>query len=106
MATHGPTGVRLLYSGDCPNWRIAKAHLRAALADIGADPSEIVYEEVTTPKQAAAVGFGGSPTILVDGVDPFAQPDDPTGVACRTYQTPEGARGAPTVDQLRAVLAG
>ncbi len=72
--------------------------------DIGADPSEIVYEEVTTPKQAAAVAFRGSPTILVDDVDLFAQPDDPTGVACRIYQTPDGAQGPPTVDQLRAVL--
>jgi hypothetical protein len=106
MAEHGPTEVRLLYFGDCPNWKIAKAHLKAALVDVGVDPGEIIYEKVTTPEQATEVGFRGSPTILVDGVDPFAQPDDPTGLACRIYRTPEGAQGAPSVDQLRAVLAG
>jgi hypothetical protein len=105
MAEPGPSEVRLLYFDDCPNWRVAKAHLRAALLAIGADPADVVYEQVTTADQAAAVGFRGSPTILVDGVDPFADPGDPAGLACRIYRTAAGPQPAPTVEQLRAVLA-
>jgi hypothetical protein len=105
MAGLGARNVRLLYFDDCPNWRVAEARLKQALAGIGADPDSVVYEQVTSAEQAAAVGFRGSPTILVDGVDPFAHADDPTGLACRTYPTAAGPQRAPTVEELRAVLA-
>jgi hypothetical protein len=104
MADSGPS-VRFLYFEDCPNWRVAEARLKEALAGIGADPAGVLYEHVTTVEQAAAVGFRGSPTILMDGVDPFAHPDDPTGLACRIYRTATGPQPAPTVEELRAVLA-
>ena len=106
MARSFPHAVRLLYFEDCPNWRVARARLSEALSDVGANPDDVVYEQVTTAEQAAAVGFRGSPTILLDGVDPFAGPDDPTGLACRVYRTAEGSEPAPTVEQLRTVLAG
>jgi len=97
--------VRLLYFEDCPNWRVARARLTQALAELGGDPGAVVYQEVTTPEQAAELGFRGSPTILVDGVDPFAGPDDPTGLSCRIYRTDTGLAPVPTVQQIRAVLA-
>lgn len=93
--------VTLLYFEGCPNWEAADARLAALSAD-----SDIVVERrlVETPEEAEAAGFRGSPTILVDGRDPFATGDEPVGLACRIYQTPEGPRGAPTEAQLRAVL--
>ncbi|MGH8775740.1 MAG: hypothetical protein ACRDWI_11380 [Jiangellaceae bacterium] len=48
--------------------------------------------------------FHGSPSVLVDGRDPSSHGDQPVGLACRVYQTPEGPAGAPTIDQLRAAL--
>ena len=42
--------------------------------------------------------------MLVDGRDPFADPDAPVGLACRLYRTEEGLAGSPTVEQLLAVL--
>jgi hypothetical protein len=60
---------------------------------------------VTTPDEAEAVGFRGSPTILVDGHDPFDRGDEPVGLSCRVYQTPDEPAGAPTIAQLRAVLS-
>jgi hypothetical protein len=51
------------------------------------------------------VGFRGSPTVLVDGRDPFADRQAPVGLSCRVYSTPEGLAGAPTVAQLIEVLA-
>jgi len=50
------------------------------------------------------VDFHGSPTVLIDGVDPFADWNAPIGVACRVYATPAGLDGAPSVEQLCAIL--
>ena len=96
--------VRLLYFDDCPNWRLAEARLLEAVAELGKSAPAVVYERVCTPEQAAQVGFRGSPTILIDGRDPFADSADPAGLSCRLYRGPAGVEYAPTVQQLRAVL--
>ena len=106
MLPLGPMDVRLRYFEDCPNWRVAEARLKEALVRAGADPETIIYEQVTTLEQAEALGFPGSPTILVDGVDPFALPAAPAGLTCRIYRTALGAQSAPTVEQLQAALTG
>jgi hypothetical protein len=46
-------------------------------------------------------GFVGSPTILLDGVDPFATPGQPASVSCRLYPGPDGL---PTIRDLRQAL--
>jgi hypothetical protein len=104
MVQLDPTDVRLLYFEDCPNWRVAEARLKEALVSVGADPETVTYEQVTTLEQAEALGFRGSPTILVDGTDPFAEPDAPAGLTCRIYRTAMGVQPAPTVEQLQAAL--
>jgi hypothetical protein len=60
---------------------------------------------VVTPEQAEAARFPGSPTVLVNGRDPFADPAAPVGLSCRVYGTADGLAGAPTVEQLLAVLS-
>ncbi len=82
----------------CPSWKIADERLRA----IAADRPDITvrHHRVDTVEEAHRVGFRGSPSILVDGVDVFAG----VGLSCRLYQTPDGPAGAPSVDQLRAVI--
>jgi hypothetical protein len=50
----------------------------------------ITHSVVDTPEEAERTGFRGSPSILINGVDPFADSDDPVGLSCRVYQTPEG----------------
>ncbi len=94
--------VQLLYFDGCPNWATADRRLGALATELG---FTVHHHEVTTPEEAERVGFRGSPTILVDGRDPFARGDEPTGLTCRLYDTPDGPAGAPTTDQLRAVLA-
>ena len=55
--------------------------------------------------EAAEAGMHGSPTLLVDGVDPFAAPGQPPSLSCRLYRDAAGrADGAPPVDALRRVL--
>lgn len=95
--------IALLYFDDCPNWRVADERL-AAIAAERAD-LKVTRHLVDTLEEAERVGFHGSPSILVDGVDVFAEPDAGVGLSCRVYRTPDGLAGAPTVEQLRAALA-
>ncbi len=93
--------LELLYFDDCPNWKAAAARLDDIATRRGL---EVERRLVTTPEEAEAARFRGSPTILVDGEDPFASGDEPFGLACRVYQTPDGPAGSPTTEQLEAVL--
>ena len=98
----GVMDVTLLYFDDCPNWKVADDRLATAARDL---PDVTVTRHlVDTPEEAERVGFRGSPSILVDGVDVFAKADAPVGLSCRVYQTPDGPAGSPTVEQLRAVI--
>lgn len=95
--------LTLLYFAECPNWRQVDEHLRALADEF---PGIVItYQTVTTPEQAIKTNFRGSPTILINGVDPFADITAPVGLSCRVYQTPRGLSGSPTRDQLREVLA-
>ncbi|MBA3621244.1 MAG: thioredoxin family protein [Euzebyales bacterium] len=93
--------VTLLYFEGCPNWKVADERVSALSDELGLAVERRLIE---TPEEAEAVGFRGSPTILVDGRDPFATGDESAGLACRIYQTPEGPQGAPTAEQLRVAL--
>lgn len=96
--------ITLRYFEGCPNWRIAEERLHAALAEAGAGDVRLVRERVETPEEAERLGFRGSPTVLVDGRDPF--PGGEVGLSCRVYRTEAGVEGAPSVEQLRRALAG
>jgi hypothetical protein len=93
--------VELLYVKDCPNWQSADRRLRELATSLG---FAVRRRVVASPEEAEACGMRGSPTILVDGVDPFARGDEPPPLSCRLYQTPEGPAGVPTVEQLRSAL--
>ncbi|GJF15596.1 hypothetical protein NGTWS1803_00650 [Mycolicibacterium cyprinidarum] len=97
----GRVKVVLLYVDGCPNWSTAKDRLTEAVRLAGRTDTEIEYRRIETSEEAAACGFIGSPTILIDGRDPFAEPGAQASVSCRIYRTPEGLSGAPTVAQLR-----
>ena len=95
--------ITLLYFNDCPNWLIANDHLETLVVE---HPEIVITRHIVdTAEEAAHTGFRGSPSILVDGHDPFAGPGDLVGLSCRIYQTPEGPAGSPTPDQLRQVVA-
>lgn len=93
--------VTVRYFDGCPNWLTVADELADLAEHFDAD---VAYEPVETPEAAERLGFRGSPTVLIDGRDPFAIGDEPTGMACRVYPTPEGYRGAPTRRQLRDAL--
>lgn len=93
--------VTLLYFDGCPSWETTDRRLRALADELG---FHLDHQRVETPEAAEELRFRGSPTVLVDGRDPFASDDDPVGLSCRIYRTPEGPSGSPTTAQLRAVL--
>ena len=95
--------VVLRYFEGCPNWRIVDDRLREAFDQIGVRPS-VVHELVETPEDAVRLEFRGSPSLLLDGRDPFADQAGSVGLSCRIYQTDVGPQGAPSVEQLVSVL--
>lgn len=95
--------VQLLYFDGCPNWQETDQRLRDAIAVAALDVSP-EYVNVATAEDAERLRFRGSPTVLVNGADPFADEAAPVGLSCRVFQTPDGLRGAPTVAQLVEVL--
>ena len=64
--------VELFYLDGCPSWQVAKVRLTEALRRVGRDDITVQRRLVETIGQAEDVGFTGSPTIRVDGTDPFA----------------------------------
>jgi hypothetical protein len=90
--------IELLYWEGCPSHPQALADLRAVLAELGRADAAIDLRRVETEREAARLGFAGSPTIRVDGVDPVPPPPgEPTGLTCRVYRHADG-RYAPTPD--------
>lgn len=94
--------VTLQYFEGCPNWKQTAADLEA-LQDEGLD-IQISRQLIASPEDAVIAGFRGSPTVIIGGADPFADPDAPVGLSCRVYRTEEGFAGSPTRDQLRAAV--
>lgn len=97
----GTVQVTLLYFDDCPNWQATYRQLETFADELGFD---LERRQVTTPEDADRLTSRGSPTILVDGDDPFATGNEPVGLACRVYVTDAGLAGAPTEQQLREAV--
>ena len=95
--------ITVLAVPDCPNAPVAVGRITAALAG---RPASVELVEVTGEAEAARLGMTGSPTILLDGVDPFAGAGAVPSVSCRIYRGPDGAAaGAPSVQDLTAALS-
>ena len=95
--------IQFLYFDGCPHWELAAARLHEALVVHG-EPVEVERVVVDTLEKAESYRFLGSPSILVDGADPFAEPGASVALSCRLYRTPQGPAGSPTVEQLVAAL--
>ena len=47
---------------------------------------------MSTPEEAEELGLRGSPTVLVNGRDPFMDQASTASLSCRIYRTPGGLR--------------
>jgi hypothetical protein len=92
--------LEVLHVADCPN-------LVTLLDRIGeVTDLPVVTHQIDSDDEATARGMAGSPTLLVDGIDAFAAPDQgECGVSCRIYRDEDGQMtAAPSVQQLREAL--
>ena len=94
--------VEILQVPDCPNAALLASRLREA--HDGLDVTRHVIDDLET---AMARGMTGSPTLLLDGTDPFAVAGSAPSVSCRLYPDENGnLAGAPSVASLRRALSG
>lgn len=96
--------VTLQYFEGCPHWKLADARLRKVLTELNSESVTLEYQKIDSPDTAERVGFHGSPSILVDGRDPFTSAYEAVGMSCRAYRTEDGVQGAPSETQLRQLL--
>lgn len=96
--------IEVLTVPECPNGPLVEQRLAEALA--GRPDVTVERRVAATAAQAGEYGMHGSPTVLIDGRDPFAGPGDGISLSCRLYRDEQGrVRGAPSTGQLRAALA-
>lgn len=96
------TNLRLevLHVPDCPNLAPMLDRLRE-VTDL-----PVTTQEITTDADAATYGMAGSPTLLINGADPFSTPDQcDCGVSCRLYRDEDDRLvPVPSTAQLRHAL--
>lgn len=96
--------VALLYFDGCPNHHATLTLLEALLSEAGWD-GDVRLINVDSQRRAEELSFRGSPTVWIDGDDPFLDTEGPVGLSCRIYATDEGYRGTPPEPELRAAIA-
>jgi hypothetical protein len=99
----GTSKLHILQVPDCPGAAVLAARL-AELA--GGRPGLVVtFEVVANQDDAERLGMTGSPTLLADGIDPFARTKRQPSISCRLYRDEQGRpERAPSLGQLRAAL--
>jgi hypothetical protein len=98
--------IELLWFDECPSYQEARALLEQVLREERIDAA-IEMVQVRDHADAVARKFLGSPTIRLNGVDPFAEPGQNNfAMQCRVYRTPAGLQGTPTKEMLRAAVKG
>lgn len=96
--------ITLLTVADCPNAQPALERVTAAVEGRGA---EVELVEVGDETEAARRGMYGSPTILINGIDPFAPPGAEASLSCRLYRDADGTvSGVPGLAALRRAITG
>lgn len=95
--------LTVLVVPDCPHAGLIEQRLAVVLA--GRPDVAITRRVIADAEQAQGWSMPGSPTLLIDGVDPFATAGQPASLSCRLYRDSDGqVEGAPSVSALRAAI--
>lgn len=92
--------IDVLVIPDCPNSEIAMSRISTAITRAAIPTPTVTRHIITDLSQAQTLGMCGSPTILVNGHDPFAIAGAEPSLSCRLYPSEHGTRGCPTEDDL------
>jgi len=96
--------LTLLTVPACPNAAAFEERLAAVLAEYHG--IAVHRREISDERAAAQAGMHGSPTLLINGADPFALPGQEPSLSCRIYRDAEGRPvPAPPAEALRQALA-
>jgi hypothetical protein len=94
--------LRILHVPDCPTVDLLVQRLGIALRD---RPDTVMTRQIIDTVEAATTeGMNGSPTLLVDGVDPFAEPGQQPSLSCRLHREDGRPGGVPSVRALRCAV--
>lgn len=93
--------IELLVTPDCPYATLAKALITVTLTELGLSHTPVRTTVIDTTAEAIHRRFTGSPSIIINGVDPWAHPDAQPAMACRVQPSPAGL---PTPHSLAQAL--
>lgn len=97
--------IEVLYFDGCPNHKPAVERVQQVLAEEGLS-AEVLEVNVSDLSSAKEIGFLGSPSIRVNGLDvePEARRARAYGMMCRTYPVNDRREGLPSREMLRQAL--
>lgn len=95
--------IDLMYFDGCPSWEGALENLKVALNADGLQ-TDIRLVKVEDDDEAARLKFLGSPSFRVNGVDWWPEERKRYNLSCRVYMTPQGMKGAPSMEMLQDKL--
>jgi hypothetical protein len=97
--------IEILYFDGCPNHGPTLQRVQELLREesMSAEISQIL---VCDPELAREIGFLGSPSVRVNGLDvePAARAAHEYGMMCRTYVSGAGREGLPSRELIRQAL--
>ncbi len=95
--------VTVLAVPGCPNVALVEEQLASVLE--GRPGVTVSRHVIADEAEAASRGMHGSPTILINGADPFAEPSQPASMSCRLDRGSDGRiSGVPSAGQLRQAI--
>jgi hypothetical protein len=95
--------VTVLAVPGCPNVALLEERLANVLE--GRPGVTVSRHVIADEAEAASRGMHGSPTILINGADPFAEPGHSASMSCRLYRGSDGRiSGVPSAGQLRQAI--
>ncbi len=97
--------IEILYFDGCPNYKPAVERVQQVLAEEGL-AAEVLEVNVREPSIARGLGFLGSPSIRVNGLDieREARTAGAYGMMCRTYAVNGRREGLPSCEMLRQAM--
>jgi hypothetical protein len=97
--------IEVLYFDRCPNHKPAVERLQQLLTEEGVS-AEVLEVNVSDASIAQRVGFLGSPSVRVNGLDvePEARATRAYGMMCRTYAVNGRREGLPSREILRQAI--
>lgn len=97
--------IEVLYFEGCPNHKPAVKRVQEILREEGI-PADVLEVNVSDSRIARDIGFLGSPTVRVNGLDaePGAMAAREYAIMCRTYAADGGREGVPPREMLRIAI--